>query len=104
MRFEVTDSLIIYRDEQPGEHATMFVDGARTPFRDDASSFNDGARSYAWAFARPAAMKTSSIIAFATGDREVFAVVAEDGNASILLQPSWQVVRLGTKPFAVEPK
>lgn len=103
MRFEITDSLIIYRDERPGEHATLFHNDKKLSFRDDASNFNDSARRYAWAFDRPA-LKSEDVLIFATGDREVVGVVAPDGHASILVSPKWRVVRLGTKPFVVEPQ
>lgn len=101
MRFEITPSLIIFHDERPGEHATMFHNGKRVPFNDNASSFDDGARRYAWAFDRPV-LASDDILAFATADREVFAMVADDDNASILLNPSWRVLRLGGKPYIVE--
>ena len=81
----------------------LFQNGARVPFNSDASSFNDGARRYAWAFYRPATIAPGDIFAFATADREVFGVVADDGvSVSVLLDPRLRVIRLGDKPFAVE--
>ena len=103
MRFEITDHLILFHDTRPGEHATLFHNGMRVPFRGDESRFNDSTRRYAWAFALPT-LAAGDVLAFATADREAIGVVAEDGAVSVLVNPGWRIVRLGAKPYAVESK
>ena len=70
MRFDLRPPLIIFHDDRPGQHATMFAaDGRRLLFRGDVSHFNDAERRYAWAF--EGAARHGDTIVFATSDREV---------------------------------
>ncbi len=51
MRFEIRSPFIIFHDNMPGEHATMFSpSGHKLPFASDESAFSDRNRDYAWAF------------------------------------------------------
>jgi SAM-dependent methyltransferase len=81
MRFEIRDGLVLFHDEQPGSHAMLYgPKGARYPFRDDASRFNDGERRYAWAF--EGTPRAGDKIVFTTSDREVVGIVDEGGQTA----------------------
>jgi hypothetical protein len=70
MRFEIRPPFIIFHDDKPGEHATLFAaNGQKLPFRGDESSFNNARREYAWAF--EGTVKEEDRIVFASSAHEV---------------------------------
>ncbi len=70
MRFEQRSPLIIFHDNAPGEHATLFgPNGLKLPFRGEESAFNNALRTFAWAF--EGTVIDGDSIVFATTDREV---------------------------------
>jgi hypothetical protein len=94
--FEVSPPYVVFHDDQPGNHATLFVDGCKLLFVAEASSFDDRSKRYAWAFR--GTVPTGAVLVFATADREV--VCALGGVAE---QKTWGsfVVRHEGKPVAV---
>ena len=77
MRFEIRPGLVVFHDEQPGEHATMFgPHGQKFIFRPDASHFSDSAKKYAWAF--EGHLEHGDRVVFATSDREIVGRLDDD--------------------------
>ena len=71
--------LISFSSDFPGNHATMFgPNGEKLAFRADASSFNDAARSYTWAFDVGPVVDGDTFV-FATVDKTVVGVKTFDG-------------------------
>lgn len=73
MNFELRPPFIIFHDNKPGQHATLFVNGKKAPFCNGMSSFNDEYQTYAWAFETH--VKDGDIVTFATSDREIVGAV-----------------------------
>lgn len=72
--------LILHESDIPGNFATMFApDGNKLLHRSDASSANDAAKRYVWAFAWDASLVEGQVFVFATADRALAAVV-KDGK------------------------
>lgn len=70
MGFVFKPPLILFHDDRPGQHATLFApNGQRFKFRDDQSSFKDAHSDYTWAF--EGHLDEGDRIVFATSDREV---------------------------------
>lgn len=71
MKFEARSGLILFSDDRPGSHVTMFVSSGKLPFRMDVSSFDDRECRYTWGFELAAPIKEGKRFVFATADREV---------------------------------
>jgi len=69
--FTVQGGLVRFLSNMPGRYATLFANGERLQFRDDASSFDDLSRSYAWAFSYAPPLPDGMQFVFATAEREV---------------------------------
>ena len=82
MQFTLRPGLICFSDNQPGNHATMFVSSETLLFREDESSFDDVAHDYTWAF-EWAGVPNGQLFVFATADREV-AGIAKDANVGLV--------------------
>jgi hypothetical protein len=77
VRFEIRPPFIVFHDDKPGQHAVLYAsDDRRFPFCDEASSFSDVRREYAWAF--EGAVAEGDHVVFTTSDREVVGRVRGD--------------------------
>lgn len=84
MRFDVRGDLLVFSDDRPGQHATMFEPlGRKLKFRADASSFDDAAQRYEWAFELADPLRDGDRFIFATVDREVVGVVVDATDAAL---------------------
>jgi hypothetical protein len=98
MRFERRPQHVIFHDDKPGAHATMFSpSGGKFPFDGEASSFRDDLKEYCWAFVVSETLKEGDRIIFATADREIGGIVRAD-NVIDATGVNGEVVREGDKP------
>lgn len=75
MRFELRGQRVVYIDNKPGAHATLFDPaGYRSLYNDGHSHFDDTVRRYAWAFDLLNPLLEGEYVTFATADREVTGV------------------------------
>lgn len=101
MSFFVRPGLVVFVSDEPGAHATLFLDGERLHFRGDASSFDDEKRKYEWAFDHAQPLQDGQRFVFATADRAVVGAVS-DGAAMVAVGSWVHVVRDGDgKPVRV---
>jgi hypothetical protein len=101
MRFEQRERYIVFHDDKPGSHATMFSPtGNKMLFDGNESSFRDDRREYAWAFVLETPLKDGDRIIFATADREIGGLVRTNGIE--IVGVSSEVARAGDKPQELE--
>lgn len=83
MKFIVQPGLMLFSDDMPGAHATLFGPKGPLQFRDDTCSFDDAAHSYTWAFEYATPLKKGQVFVFATSDREVVGEVDTSGEVQV---------------------
>jgi hypothetical protein len=104
-RFESRPPYVIFHDDKPGQHATLFGGGGRRfIFCGEASSFDDRACRYAWAFEGEA--RPGEQLVFATEDREVAGTIDSDAKEAVELlvaRDGGKPERLIAKPVLITP-
>jgi len=97
VKFEERHPYVVFHDDRPGQHATMFAGGTRLEFCGNASYFSDRDRQYSWAFL--GSVSATATLIFATEDREVIGNLAGEVQEAMLGE---FVHREAGKPFRLK--
>lgn len=97
MKFERRPGFVVFHDTRPGQHAQMRGPRGVMIYRDEASSFDDRASRYAWAFEWAGEPNEGDEFVFSTTDRQVRGE-AKCGGAIEIEKPKLISIKRSTKP------